>query len=263
MPAGMIPTISALRSSEAGRRRGGGSPDRGPMAVLNRAALAVPGGGTMVMARFDREWILQGTMAASETRATIPLLLSLNAGYVDTAGFLALQGLFAAHVTGNFVTLGASLALGTSGAIAKLLALPVFCAVVIVSRLLDTVLSNRIGIVFEVLLGLKVLLLIGGAALAIKWSPIHDGDSWHAILTGILVAAMADADDDDHRHQWSAQAIEVEYSGRIWWIAERRIRNVPLSQKRRPRCTAAYGAKRPFVEKPTSAKRHERTCESV
>jgi uncharacterized membrane protein YoaK (UPF0700 family) len=107
------------------------------------------------------------------------------------------------------VTLGASLALGTSGAIAKLLALPVFCAVVIVSRLLGTVLSNRIGIVFEVLLGLKVLLLIGGAALAIKWSPIHDGDSWHAILTGmILVAAMADADDDDHCHQWSAQAIE-------------------------------------------------------
>jgi uncharacterized membrane protein YoaK (UPF0700 family) len=131
-------------------------------------------------------------MAASETRATIPLLLSLNAGYVDTAGFLALQGLFTAHVTGNFVTLGASLALGTSGAIAKLLALPVFCVVVIASRLLGTLLSSRFESVFEVLLGLKVLLLIGGAALAIKWGPFHDGDSWHAILTGmILVAAMA------------------------------------------------------------------------
>lgn len=132
-------------------------------------------------------------MATSETRATIPLLLSLNAGYVDTAGFLALQGLFTAHVTGNFVTLGASLALGTSGAIAKLLALPVFCAVVIASRLLGTLLSSRrFGAVFEVLLGLKVLLLIGGATLAIKWGPFHDGDSWHAILTGmILVAAMA------------------------------------------------------------------------
>jgi outer membrane protein TolC len=40
---------------------------------------------------------------APETDATLPALLSLNAGYVDTASFLALQGLFAAHVTGNFL----------------------------------------------------------------------------------------------------------------------------------------------------------------
>ena len=70
------------------------------------------------------------------------MLLSFNAGFVDTAGFLALQGLFTAHVTGNFVTLGASLVLGTSGALAKLLARPVFCAVVIASRL-GTLLSHR------------------------------------------------------------------------------------------------------------------------
>jgi uncharacterized membrane protein YoaK (UPF0700 family) len=60
----------------------------------------------------------------------LPLLLSFNGGYVDTAGFLALQGLFTAHVTGNFVTLGASLVLGVSGAAAKLLALPTFCLVI-------------------------------------------------------------------------------------------------------------------------------------
>lgn len=131
-------------------------------------------------------------MAAFETRATLPLLLSLNAGYVDTAGFLALQGLFTAHVTGNFVTLGAALALGTSGIIAKLLALPVFCAVVIAARLLGTMLSNRVVRVFEVLLCVKVLLLIGGAVLAIRFGPFRDGDSGHAILTGmVLVAAMA------------------------------------------------------------------------
>jgi uncharacterized membrane protein YoaK (UPF0700 family) len=68
----------------------------------------------------------------------LPLLLSVNAGYVDTAGFLALEGLFTAHVTGNFVTLGASLALGTSGAVVKMLALPVFCVVVIATRLLGS-----------------------------------------------------------------------------------------------------------------------------
>jgi uncharacterized membrane protein YoaK (UPF0700 family) len=43
-------------------------------------------------------------------KISIPDTLTLNGGYVDTAGFLALQGLFTAHVTGNFVTLGASLA---------------------------------------------------------------------------------------------------------------------------------------------------------
>ena len=127
-----------------------------------------------------------------ENRATLPLLLSLNAGYVDTAGFLALQGLFTAHVTGNFVTLGASLALGTSGALAKLLALPMFCAVVIAVRLLNTVLSNRHWPALEVLIALKVLLLTIGAALAIQFGPFHDVGSSPAVASGmVLVGAMA------------------------------------------------------------------------
>jgi uncharacterized membrane protein YoaK (UPF0700 family) len=131
-------------------------------------------------------------MADNDTQSILPLLLSLTAGYVDTAGFLALQGLFTAHVTGNFVTLGASLALGTSGAIAKLLALPVFCVVVIAIRLLASLLSGHYRFVFESMLGLKVLLLIVGAALAVRFGPFHDADGWQAILTGmVLVAAMA------------------------------------------------------------------------
>jgi uncharacterized membrane protein YoaK (UPF0700 family) len=130
--------------------------------------------------------------AVEENRWTLPLLLSFTAGYVDTAGFLALQGLFTAHVTGNFVTLGASLVLGTSGAVAKLLALPVFCAVVIAVRLLSSLLSRQVRAVFEVMLGLKMILLIVGAALAVRFGPFHDGDSWQAILTGmVLVSAMA------------------------------------------------------------------------
>jgi len=125
-------------------------------------------------------------------RSLLPLVLSLNAGYVDTAGFLALQGLFTAHVTGNFVTLGASLVLGTSGAFAKLLALPVFCAVVIAARLFGTLLSKRAAPVFEVLISLKVVLLVAGAVLAIHFGPFHDGDAWQAVLTGmVLVSAMA------------------------------------------------------------------------
>ena len=130
--------------------------------------------------------------SSAPPRSVLPLVLSFNAGFVDTAGFLALQGLFTAHVTGNFVTLGASFVLGTSGAIAKLLALPVFCAVVIGARWLGTLLSHHSTHPFVPLLVLKVLLLIAASAMAIHFGPFHDGDSWQAIATGmVLVAAMA------------------------------------------------------------------------
>jgi uncharacterized membrane protein YoaK (UPF0700 family) len=103
-----------------------------------------------------------------------------------------LQGLFTAHVTGNFVTLGASLVLGTSGAIAKLLALPVFCLVVIAVRLLTSLLLTQLRAAFDVMLAIKIVLLIAGAALAVRFGPFHDGDRWQAIVTGmVLVAAMA------------------------------------------------------------------------
>jgi uncharacterized membrane protein YoaK (UPF0700 family) len=125
-------------------------------------------------------------------KISLPTLLSFNGGYVDTAGFLALQGLFTAHVTGNFVTFGASVALGTSGAVAKLLALPTFCVVIILVRLLAHVLSGRSLPVVRTLLSLKFLLLAVAAVLAIRLGPFVDGNSRQAILTGmILVSAMA------------------------------------------------------------------------
>jgi uncharacterized membrane protein YoaK (UPF0700 family) len=118
--------------------------------------------------------------------------LSLNGGYVDTAGYLALQGLFTAHVTGNFVTFSAALVHGTLGALSKLLALPVFCLVVILVRLLGFYLPASGTPRIRALLVLKLLLLAAGAGLAIWLGPFKDGDSWEAIATGmVLVAAMA------------------------------------------------------------------------
>ena len=125
-------------------------------------------------------------------KLTLPPLLSLNAGYVDTAGFLALQGLFTAHVTGNFVTLGAALVLGTSGVVAKLAALPMFCLVVVLTRLASRGLFSRGWPALRLLLGVKLLLLILGAILAVRYGPFTDGDARTAIATGMaLVAAMA------------------------------------------------------------------------
>ena len=65
-------------------------------------------------------------------------VLSFNAGYVDTASFLALHGLFAAHVTGNFVTLGAALISDNhAGAWTKLAALPMFPVSATVQKLIN------------------------------------------------------------------------------------------------------------------------------
>jgi uncharacterized membrane protein YoaK (UPF0700 family) len=118
--------------------------------------------------------------------------MSLNAGFVDTAGFLALQGLFTAHVTGNFVTLGAALVNGTSGVIAKLLALPVFCAVVLVTRIFSFSLPSLGLPILRTMLAMKTALLALGAYFAIRFGPFVQGDSAEAIMTGmVLVSAMA------------------------------------------------------------------------
>jgi uncharacterized membrane protein YoaK (UPF0700 family) len=122
----------------------------------------------------------------------VPFLLSVLGGYVDTAGFLALQGLFTAHVTGNFVTLAAALVTGSSGVVAKLLALPVFCVVVALVRVVGNLLGARQTLRFRVMMGLQLVLLIAGGFLAVRFGPFPDGDSAPAIMIGmVLVCAMA------------------------------------------------------------------------
>jgi len=122
----------------------------------------------------------------------LPRILSVNAGFMDTAAFLALKGLFTAHVTGNFVTLGAALVLGTSGALAKVLALPVFCIVVLLARVSSHGLRARSLPVLSTLLAVQLALSILGAGLATSFGPFENADGYTAVLTGmILVATMA------------------------------------------------------------------------
>src|SRR6266436_851357 len=59
----------------------------------------------------------------------VPAVLSTTAGAVDVIGFLALGGLFTAHVTGNVVIVAAHYVTGGFGQIGPLLAVPVFMAV--------------------------------------------------------------------------------------------------------------------------------------
>lgn len=125
-------------------------------------------------------------------RGSLPAVQSLTAGYADTSGFLALKGLFTSHVTGNFVTLGSALVFGSSGALAKTLALPMFCVAVLLIRLLALRLKASGRPVLRGVLVLQVALLCAAAALAAWAGPFEDPDAGAALALGmIMVAAMA------------------------------------------------------------------------
>jgi uncharacterized membrane protein YoaK (UPF0700 family) len=119
-------------------------------------------------------------------------LLSFNAGFVDTVGFLGLQGLFTAHVTGNFVTFAAALVLGTHGAVGKMLALPEFVAVVALARLAGAELTRRQMPTLTLLLAAKTLCLLAFLMLGVAFGPFPNSDVPTALLAGLAgIAAMA------------------------------------------------------------------------
>jgi uncharacterized membrane protein YoaK (UPF0700 family) len=121
----------------------------------------------------------------------VPGLLSFNAGFVDTAGFLGLQVLFTAHVTGNFVTLGASLVFGTHGVVAKLVAIPEFVFVVALARVIGVALRRHVKSL-RVFLVAKVILLLVFFVFAVTLQPFPDSGAPAALLTGFAgIAGMA------------------------------------------------------------------------
>lgn len=122
--------------------------------------------------------------------ATVPL--SFVAGFVDLVGFVALYGLFASHITGNFTVIGADIVHGTSGLIAKLLALPVFVVFVVIARYIVLAYEKRNRFPLRTLLVIQGLLLTGCMFVGQSVSPVTDPDKAGPILAGLLgVAAMA------------------------------------------------------------------------
>ncbi|MPT25084.1 MAG: DUF1275 domain-containing protein [Starkeya sp.] len=122
----------------------------------------------------------------------LPGLLCFNAGFVDTAGFVTLHGLFTAHVTGNLVTFAAAIAEGRMPSISKIIAIPVFCLVVIAARLLSRALLTRGYDDFRILMAAKLILLAHAALVAIQLGAPLAADTPNAIMMGMtLVSAMA------------------------------------------------------------------------
>jgi uncharacterized membrane protein YoaK (UPF0700 family) len=145
-------------------------------------------------------------------RLTI-LFLTAIGGFVDTATFVSAKGLFAAHVTGNFVVFGAALAKGvTPEDYVKLIAFPLF------------VLSVSLGVIIQryfVVLLLECV-FIGAVCVASYFFPHMVNET---VLVMALVAAMG-VQNSLHRHapgpmttvmtgtvmNWAAQATERIFS---------------------------------------------------
>ena len=131
-------------------------------------------------------------MRKPERQEIVAALLSFNAGFADTAGFLGLQGLFISHVTGNFVTLGAALVLGHHGILNTILALPEFIVAVALARLAGNAMRRRDWPVLRIFLAAETVLLAAFAAVAIAYGPFPDADAPLALLAGLFgIAAMA------------------------------------------------------------------------
>jgi uncharacterized membrane protein YoaK (UPF0700 family) len=115
--------------------------------------------------------------------------LALVAGWVDTVGFVALSGLFTAHVTGNFVLIGSELAHASGGVLLKLLAFPAFIVAVAASRLFVLRFESRCRPLLRALLAAECLLLAGAMAAGWTAAPVDDPGRPIAMVCGLLLAA--------------------------------------------------------------------------
>ena len=121
----------------------------------------------------------------------LPSVLSVIAGAVDAIGFLALGGLFTAHITGNIVVLAAHYVTGRFSELGPLLAVPVFILVLEIVTLAAKAIDRAGCGSRRVLLVMQTVLLAGCFGLGV-WSGPPKPDSPMAILIGMLaVAAMA------------------------------------------------------------------------
>jgi len=121
------------------------------------------------------------------------VLLSAVAGYVDTPGFMALFGLFTAHITGDLVTAGTSLTgrLKFGGA-ARLVMIPVFMVSVAFTTLIARTLKRSGKATLPPLLLLMTVALAIFGITGTTLRPLaNEPDAWAVVVIGAAgVVAM-------------------------------------------------------------------------
>ncbi len=122
----------------------------------------------------------------------IPTLLSLTAGSVDVISFLALNGLFVSHITGNLVILAVHIVNAGEAPLALVLSVPIFVLVLALTKYCAHKLAEKNFNTLKILLLIQFLFLLGYLFIGINLhKPIHS-TTVMAIIAGMLgVSAMA------------------------------------------------------------------------
>ncbi len=146
----------------------------------------------MTRSSIRRRWSGAASAAADLASGALPFVLSVIAGSTDIIGFLGLNGLFTAHITGNIIVLAAHIVAGDPAIFSYILSVPTFMLVLFLTRLLAGVLE-RIGVsTLWPLLLLQLLALVAFLVLCVTAGPWINADATSAIIAGMCgVAAMA------------------------------------------------------------------------
>ena len=122
----------------------------------------------------------------------LAFVLSLIAGSTDTIGYLCLNGLFTAHITGNLVVLAAHVVSDDPAILSYLLAVPVFMFMLLLTRLFASRLERKGTVPLRPLLLLELMLLLAVLMCCVLQGGTLHADSPFATIAGMLgVAAMA------------------------------------------------------------------------
>ena len=120
------------------------------------------------------------------------MVLSLIAGSTDVIGFLGLNGLFTAHITGNLAVLAAHVVAGDPTIFSYVLSVPVFMVVLFLTRLLAGGLEQAGISTLRPLLLLQLFFLAAFLSICVVAGPWRDADAILAVIAGMCgVAAMA------------------------------------------------------------------------
>lgn len=124
----------------------------------------------------------------------VPCAMSFVAAWIDTVCFVALYGLFTAHVTGNFVVIGTAIAgtgLDQGSLFAKVVALPVFAIGAAAATLVVRGRERRGRPAARLVVLLEASLLCGLLLCGLAATPIIDaGEPWPLAAGGFALLAM-------------------------------------------------------------------------